>query len=339
MSATTIILHAGSPELSGESGLCRLWDNLALQDDQGDPFCCTSDWNVPFHAVFTPGQDIVAIRGEGSLVALTWRVFPVGMSIFHPLESGWLYGNPLLGPDGAALLAQALPELGRLCATRFAVVLAGIRPGTDATLRLVRELGGIARIVRKGPRIVAGGASLEGGLDGWLSRRSANHRAKLKKARRRAKARGIAFERHVPGTAAQAEDLFRRILAVERRSWKGLGHCGMAEEPYATFYGTLLARLAQKGLARAILARCDGRDIGFVFGGLAGGYYRGQQFSYDLDWADWSVGNLLQAEQVAWLCEEGALRYDVGDITGPRMDYKTHWTEYRACLETWLLTA
>ena len=36
-----------------------------------------------------------------------------------------------------------------------------------------------------------------------------------------------------------------------------------------------------------------------------------------------SIGNLLQLEQVRWLCEEGVERYDMG----PVMDYKRSWME------------
>ena len=67
----------------------------------------------------------------------------------------------------------------------------------------------------------------------------------------------------------------------------------------------------------------DGEDIGFVFGGVASGVYRGQQFSFVEAWRRASIGNLLQLEQVRWLCEEGVERYDMG----PVMDYKRSWTE------------
>ena len=113
------------------------------------------------------------------------------------------------------------------------------------------------------------------------------------------------------------------MLAVEHASWKGISECGMAESPSREFYGLLLQRLAQSGSGRVILARRDQRDIGFIFGGMCGPIYRGQQFSYAEDWAHASLGNVLQYEQVRWLAEEGAERYDMG----PQMPYKRHWTE------------
>jgi CelD/BcsL family acetyltransferase involved in cellulose biosynthesis len=65
--------------------------------------------------------------------------------------------------------------------------------------------------------------------------------------------------------------------------------------------------------------------------------YRGQQFSFDDAWARFSVGSLMQEEQVRWLCEEGARRYDLGPLLAPRMGYKRYWTELRFPIESWLL--
>ena len=83
------------------------------------------------------------------------------------------------------------------------------------------------------------------------------------------------------------------------------------------------------GGARVIIARHSERDIGFIFGGVTNGIYRGQQFSFADAWRKASIGNLLQLEQIRWLCEEGATRYDMG----PMMDYKRHWTEQRFRIE------
>ena len=55
-----------------------------------------------------------------------------------------------------------------------------------------------------------------------------------------------------------------------------------------------------------------------------------QQFSFDEDWRRHSIGNLLQYEQVKWLCEEGFAGYDMG----PVMDYKFHWTEQCLSLQS-----
>jgi CelD/BcsL family acetyltransferase involved in cellulose biosynthesis len=41
----------------------------------------------------------------------------------------------------------------------------------------------------------------------------------------------------------------------------------------------------------------------------------------------------MQLEKIRWLCEEGVSRYDMG----PLMDYKRHWTEKKAVVETRVL--
>jgi hypothetical protein len=45
----------------------------------------------------------------------------------------------------------------------------------------------------------------------------------------------------------------------------------------------------------------------------------------------------MQIEQIRWLCEEKAKRYDMGPLDGPRMGYKTHWTEKTMPIQTWIL--
>ena len=65
--------------------------------------------------------------------------------------------------------------------------------------------------------------------------------------------------------------------------------------------------------------------------------YRGQQFSYAHDCHTLSLGNLMQIEKIRWLCEEGVQRYDMGPLDGPKMQYKSHWTETAFPLRTWLI--
>ena len=113
------------------------------------------------------------------------------------------------------------------------------------------------------------------------------------------------------------------MLVVEEMSWKGIGKCGMTVERSRTYYDCMLRRLAASGNGRVMFARQGERDIGYIFGGLAGDVYRGQQFSYAQDWKSFSIGNLLQVELIKWLCEENIRRYDMG----PVMDYKNHWAE------------
>jgi CelD/BcsL family acetyltransferase involved in cellulose biosynthesis len=124
---------------------------------------------------------------------------------------------------------------------------------------------------------------------------------------------------------------------VEKASWKGREQCGMDQEPAGSFYRAMLHRLCMTQSARIMFARHEDRDIGYIFGGMAQKIYRGQQFSYVQTWKDFSIGNLLQTEQIKWLCREKARRYDMGPLRGPKMEYKTHWTERQMHVQTWIL--
>jgi CelD/BcsL family acetyltransferase involved in cellulose biosynthesis len=107
----------------------------------------------------------------------------------------------------------------------------------------------------------------------------------------------------------------------------------MAGPPSSGFYRQMLRRLAASGAARVVFARAGERDVGYVFGGVAGPFYRGQQFSYAEECRSLSLGNLLQLAQIRWLCEDGVARYDMGSV----MEYKTHWAELEGRGEAWLL--
>jgi CelD/BcsL family acetyltransferase involved in cellulose biosynthesis len=154
---------------------------------------------------------------------------------------------------------------------------------------------------------------------------------------RRALSHGVTLERVSPTSDQGVDDVYSRMIAVELASWKGIEQCGMAEPGPKKFYEVMMKYLAATGDARIIFAKHGGKDIGFIFGGLTGGIYRGQQFSYDEEWQSSSIGNILQMEQVDWSCEEGLTRYDMGPLEGPRMSYKTHWTERKHSIETWVL--
>ncbi|MBL9076226.1 MAG: GNAT family N-acetyltransferase [Planctomycetes bacterium] len=251
--------------------------------------------------------------------------------LLAPVEAHWLFGSPLLGPGAPALLGQLLDDFAAR-GERPCVLVSGLPASAERRDAIAAVLLPRGRVRWLEPVVVCS-ASLDGGLDGWWSRRSGRFRRNLRQAERRAAAHGIGFERHVPRSAAESAAVYRRMLDVEQRSWKGIGRCGMAESPSREFYAAMLRRLAVAGAGRVVFARRGERDVGFVFGGMAGAVYRGQQFSFDDELAALSIGNLLQLEQLRWLVEERAERYDMG----PRMQYKLQWTETQVVLDAWLL--
>lgn len=307
------------------------WNQAAAAFEQGDPFCCRTEWQLSLQETYFPRRRLVLRRNATSLLALAERRYPDLGPILEPLDSLWMFGSPLLGPDALDLLEALLAER-REKAEPATTLLTGVRPGSAMRDALIRRLTSGFDLFRVGTVKVVG-ASLEGGLDGFLARRSRVFRKRLRQAALRAASRGLVFERVAPRTAAESDAAFARILAVEHTSWKGLAGRGIEEPTSSAFYAAMARRLAIAGAGRVIFARVGERDVGFIFGGLAGPVYRGQQFSYTDDLASWSIGNLLQQEQIRWLVEDGVERYDLG----PWMAYKDHWTELPVVMEALLL--
>ncbi|MDR2744098.1 MAG: GNAT family N-acetyltransferase [Desulfovibrio sp.] len=314
-----------------------VWNEAAVTTNQADPFCCAPVWQLAFHDAFSPKRRLLLGEASNSLIAFAEKVFSPDNVFLTPIEAHWFFGCPLLGAYSVDLLSEAMDGIVKCHAPFFPkIMVSGIRPG-GAIFRRLRRLFGKGFHFFLHSEGMQCAASLAGGVDGFLSRRSANHRHKLRKEARRAAERGICFERVIPASPEESEAAYSRMLSVERASWKGIDRCGMAEPPARQFYAFMLRRLSFSGGARVIFARREGRDIGFIFGGMAGKMYRGQQFSYADGWKRFSIGNLMQMEQVMWLCEEKARRYDMGPLAGPRMSYKAHWTEIEIPIQTWVL--
>ena len=306
-------------------------NRLAAAAPQLDPLCCRSEWQLSFHEAFARSRPLHLRACEGSLIAFAEQLHPRLGALLEPLEAHWLFGCPLLGPDAPELLASLLDE-DAFASRRPMVLLSGLLPGSALARALPRAFARRFEGLRLEPTVVRS-ASLEGGVDGFLSRRSAAFRRNLRRAERAAGERGVRFERCRPLAAGEADAAFERMARVERASWKGLEGRGMAEPPSSEFYGGMLRRLASAGAGRVAFARLDERDVGYVFGGVAGPYYRGQQFSYAEECRGLSLGNLLQLAQIRWLCEEGVQRYDMGSL----MEYKRHWAELELKGEVLLL--
>src|SRR5262249_48157649 len=147
-------------------------------------------------------------------------------------------------------------------------------------------------------------------------------RKSLRKSLRAAHDAGMTFE-SVRASEPEANALYDRIQAVEVRSWKSREGVGIHAGPMHAFYGAMLPRLCALGQQRTIFARLGGRDVGYILGAVMAGEYRGLQFSYDADLAQFGIGGLLQYHQVLELCTEGIVRYDLGT----EMDYKRRWAE------------
>ncbi|MCQ2444353.1 MAG: GNAT family N-acetyltransferase [Mailhella sp.] len=312
------------------------WNRAIFHTAQADPFCCSPAWQLSFRRAFTEPSSTLIRGTEDSLICFEKLLLSDGSPCFAPLEYMWFSGCPVMGPEGAGIFSESLDifrDLSGGAELRFII------SGLESKRKLLTKISQSCGISFRGGRIAVNeqrSASLEGGVDGWLSRRSANCRATLAKAVRRSKENGFSFERPAI-TPESASELFERMLDLEKRSWKGMEGSGIVESRSSAFYREMLAFLSRTDEARLIFAVRDGRDAGFIFGGLAGSFYRGQQFSYDHEYARFSVGDILQFEQISDLCGEGIVRYDMGMSNDPRMAYKEHWAESVRHSEAWII--
>ncbi|MFO0751459.1 MAG: GNAT family N-acetyltransferase [Myxococcota bacterium] len=289
-----------------------------------DHFCSSSAWIVPAHAAFHAQQRPFVWRSDDGWLALSrGETFGLGRYL-APLEAMWGLACPLVGPDPRRLARGAVDALEACHAEWDALWLGGlVKDGPlfrELAARLTVKLNATLRL---GPSTVRWTASLDGGYEGWLGRRSAKFRANARRVVAKARASGLALEWHEAIDVDAAAALYERILAIEARSWKGQEGSGFVGGDMRTFYRLMVPRLAATGRLRALVATLGGEDVAFVFGGVFAGTYRGLQVSFDDRFRALALGNVMQCEMIDRLAAGGVLTYDLGSD----MDYKARWAE------------
>ncbi len=296
------------------------FDDAVLATPGIDHFCSASAWVLAAHAALMGPRTPWILRGDDGWIA-TARAARGDGRFVEPLELSWGLACPLAGPDPAAL-AEAFIAAAAARDDWDGLLVAGLPPGGALERALLRALPGRWR---RGHGVETGRcvASLDGGLDGFLDRRSRNFRKALRAAERDVAAAGVGFEEVVARDAAAADAAMARVVDVERRSWKGQAGVGVDQGPMGDFYAHMARRLAASGRLRLVMARQGDRDVGFILGGVLGDTYRGLQFSHDARLRHLSLGNVLQRQQVERLVAEGIRRYDLGTT----MEYKERWAD------------
>lgn len=292
-----------------------------------DGFCSSLDWILPAHEAFIPDHPLHLRESEDGFVTLARGFNPRIGRYLQPLEASWCLASPFVGADVDALVRGFAAECSSKLVDWDLLYLSGIPPEGPLFRAIVREFG-LRHRIGLGHRTNRFVASLEGGLEAYLQRRSPKFRAGLRRADRMAVDEGIEVDYVADVSEADSGELYERILAIEERSWKGRSGTGILDGGMNTFYRIMLPRLARRGALRALFLRRDGVDIAFVFGGLFEGTYRGLQLSFDQDFERLSLGNLAQLAMIEELCGEGIRRYDLGS----ELEYKARWAEER--LET-----
>jgi CelD/BcsL family acetyltransferase involved in cellulose biosynthesis len=285
-----------------------------------DRFCSTSAWILAAASALMPPRVPFSFRGEHGYLAAMRGVHPAGFPYIEPVELAWGLAAPMVGSDPVGLADEVTAVLAARRDWQLAI-LSGMTAEGPQRRALERALPGRWER-RRGTPTVRHVASLDGGIDGFLSRRSRDLRKSIRKSARAAVDAGITFDA-VHASEADAGALYARVQDIEQRSWKAREGVGIASGPMRAFYGEMLPRLCAHGQQRTIFARAGDRDIGYILGAVFEGEYRGLQFSYDDAFARIGLGGLLQFHQVVALCDEGVGRYDLGT----EMDYKRRWAE------------
>lgn len=301
--------------------MSEAYDATVLSTPGIDHFCSSSTWILPAHSAFHADDEVIAARLGDGFLALTRGQAPGLGPFLAPLEAMWGLACPLVGARPTPLARAAADLVSTLSDWRLLWLSGLLRDGPLFT-SLARALSRYE--LRLGPITQRFRASLDGGFDGWLGRRSPLFRKRLRASLRLAE-RDLDFEWLTAPVSSrtEAQSLFSRIHAVETRSWKGLDGTGFVAGDMRRFYELMVPELAAAGRLRVLFARQDGQDVGVCFGGVLAHAYRGLQNSFDDRFRDRSLGNVLQAETIRRLCDEAITTYDLGS----GMDYKARWAE------------
>ncbi|MFP4599159.1 MAG: GNAT family N-acetyltransferase [Persicimonas sp.] len=301
------------------------FDRAVARTPDVDRFCSASCWAMPAFEALSPDHELwawQASKTEG-FVALCKGSHPRVGRYMQPLEASWGLASPFVGEDIVGVTREFICEARRLSDEWDILFLTGISEDSRQFEELVRGFQA-DHFMGIGPSMGRQYASLEGGLDGFLARRSSKFRANMRRALRDAQTAGVEYEFLSNfDTAGDCERVFERIIAIERQSWKGRQGVGIAQGRMYDFYKSMLPCLAEKDALRVTFASVDDVDIAYCFGGLFQQTYRGLQMSYHQKYSEHSPGNIVQLEMINHLYAEGIDVYDMGQS----MDYKSSWTD------------
>ncbi len=296
-------------------------DAAAAATPSIDTFCSSAAWALAAAGTLTADPVPWLRRGTAGYLVCQRQLHPNGFPYLAPLEMMWGLQSPMVGADSKRLAAEAVDALETDDGWEVAL-WPGLAVDGPQLAALSRGAPRSWRI-RVGPTTTRHIASLEGGIDGFLSRRSANFKKSIRKSERAAAAAGVSFEIVTNASAEDARILFDRLIAVEQRSWKAAEDVGLRDGSFREFYRRMVIYLAPRGRLRLVFARLNGRDLAYCLGAVFAGTYRGLQFSYDDAHAALSLGSLCQLHQIRALGAERVASYDLGT----EMDYKRRWAE------------
>lgn len=299
-----------------------LWEAESAGHTSLDAFCSSPYWGDPVHRAFQPSVGLYCYTGSScpGLAVFAERTVLGGRQVLPP-DPMWLLGCPLLSENPSELFSELLDYWisNPLEEGIRQVLISGLYADHPfISERAWSPLGGWE--IESSARMVA---SLDGGVDGFMSRRSKNFRSRLRRTVKAAADLGIEVEylSHHPD-ATTVSEILKRIFSLETKSWKGRLGRGIDRGNMRSFYEFMIPLLAQHSKLRGLFLQRDGTDVAYLFGGVFNDYFRGLQFSYSND-ETLGLGNVCQYHMICQLVDEGQRFYDLGQA----MDYKRRWAE------------
>lgn len=299
------------------------YNAVVLETPEIDTFCTSTAWLLPALSAFHPDFEPFLYQLDSGYLCLGRGHAPHLGRFLAPLEAMWGLASPVAGRD-PLLLAEEVTDHFRSIESEWDTLwLCGL----DARSVFFESI--TSRLMTRyrlglGPRTKRHEASLEGGAEGWLSRRSRKFRKGLRRAEKRTVESGFEFDfPPSPESVAEAEALYARCIAIEKASWKGRAEVGIQSGAMYAFYEDMVRRLAGTGCLLTCFVTHEGRDIGFLFGAHEEGLFRGLQMSFHDEYRRYEIGNLMQLEVIRRLADRGTARYDLGSA----LAYKKRWAE------------
>lgn len=158
----------------------------------------------------------------------------------------------------------------------------------------------------------------------------------LRSSRRSIEARGRIEAEQFDDEAAVMQ-AYDALIELHNRSWKYQARIGLSQsDNYRAFYRSFVARMAQRGQARAWILSCDGAAIAATLAFHENGIYYSTQIAHDAAFAKSSPGTLLESIELEHLIHEAKFR--TYDFLGGALSNKRRWTD--AALQTqriWLI--
>jgi CelD/BcsL family acetyltransferase involved in cellulose biosynthesis len=283
-----------------------------------DPYCSRTDWILPFHASFTPLAPLHIWHENESFVVLAQGRPAEEKPLFSSVDSMWGFATALVGEDSPRMLGSICRDSLR----QGHLILYGLPKDRAFLDAVATQTAPTHRAFLLNP-VSRCMASLHGGMEGFLSRRSSKFRVNARRSVQRVTDAGVLFRCIDRVPADSVAGFYEELLVIESHSWKGQSGEGADQPPMKDFYLHMFKRICPAGLLRVIVAELDGMPIGYLHGACVQGRFRGLQFSFDDRYRTLSLGNVLQLKMLEWLCRENVGVYDLG-MTVP---YKKKWAE------------